>query len=60
MKFGLVSLVVTMGLAMLGWQANSQSISNEITRELLKGQGVTNERLYNQIESFDEQKIETK
>jgi len=60
MKIGLLSLVVTLIIAMLGWGANSQSVSNDITRQLLQGQGVTNERLSNQIDSFKEQKIETK
>ena len=60
MKMGLMSLVVTMMLAIMGWGAQSQSISNEITRELLKGQGVTNERLHNQINSFEEQKVQTR
>ena len=58
-KFG-ISLVVTVFMGLFGWQATSQSISNEITRELLKGQSTTNERLKNQIDGFKEQKTETK
>lgn len=60
MRTFLAGLSASLIIGFLGYQANLQSESNSITREVLKEQGVTNERLNNQINMFNEQKIETR